>query len=1366
MQKSIVGKTSWQVIKKLYIENLLALVAFVALCFFLISFKDSNIARDLEKLNTDINFAINRNFRVIEDDLAMKAKILNSDLQKEYSLITDKTLREFYNAFYIIDEDANLLYKREFEDATPLKSFNIPWIQLPHFQYFSLSRRFYKDGALEAVYASYELNNGKKIIVQIDLKLLNLSLNNALSQSNDIAYVVDRNGNLLTSNFAQTYDKDRYDAYIKFGEEFGNTRGIFSLTQMRYETISYIEAYKIFVISRSTKHGEILYQAILLSISFISFIAFIFLWIKDIKYIRNDFLAPLGELVRFLSNKKNKLDTQNITGDILTINDGITDLYKELDEAKMALEAYKKRFGYVFEQSFLNIIVYDAYTGDIVNVSNKALDVYGYSMEEMLSLNIRDIVYSTFADMLYDRRSSIENSKPFKTKHILKNGELRDMSVVVSNIEIDNQRLAFSVMRDITGVENESKINEILQKYIFVSPNMMMIADASEPFVIKQFTNNTNKILGIAEDKEFSFSFDVRNFITQESLMNFVSAIEVGIRLFTLNKNVSDSVRLNTGVITADGKKLFFKVYTKFILDDDNDISKIVYSFSDLTDEQQLQDRYELEIKKYKNVLWASSSVAWTYDAQSKEIQTSDEFAKMLGYNSKSDLGIIDIKRIRELAVDYVNDFESFFDEMKLEDGSYMSDIKFYARDRSVVWINMRGKNLEFSDDGKPLIINGVFRNIMKDQQFLIYQQMLSSVFSYAKDGIAIIDLNFNIIDANEAFLNMSGHEQEEVLSKNISEIKGVEFKDRILPAVKAQGTIQSKIWSRHKNGENRLETVNVSELRDNDANVFCYVVIVSSINDFAANKDYLEYIAYHDPLTKLPNRFLLTRKLDEMMNVKHKNIAVAYIDMDGFREINETYGHHTGDKLLLEISNEINKLFDDQDMLSRIGGDEFVALIPYEKKGEVYEMAQNMLRIASENIEHNGGHIKVSASIGVSMRSEENNVSGDDLLEQADWAMYQAKLAGKGGYYIFDVKKDRNFKNQYEDGLKISKALANNEFFIEYQPEVNIKTKQVVRYEALIRWNNGGEICYPDSFLPLIKKQYILDDIALFAIRKALGACALWNKNGKNIKVCVNLGIEQLCSDEFFNKFEALVESDNKLDTSMLIVEIVDSNTVENLPIASKILKRYKRYGINFSLDDFASRASSLEALSVLPIERFKTDKRLTVRMFASKGAIVILRMVRQISNMLHREVTIKNIENKRMLETLIGFGYECFQGNYFTKPLRLDEALRFEFKGLDDDVKQEYISDSEFERLRDYIELKSYANDIILYLTGDETIRGDFEFDILKDDISKKLKATNEIYMDIREKLISALEANDEASAIQLAQEVSLICDENLNL
>ena len=1345
------NQTSKAIATKFYIR-----IAFVSLAFlgllslvFLTGADDTKFK--VSSLNFKIQIALKENIAQIKNDLLARANLIKS-LGVEGAADADKEgMQELYEAFYVVSGDKTAIFTRKFQNAHELKSFDMPWLDALKTQNFAVSFPLFKNANFSSIYVAFKIDGEKFIVAELNRNFFKKRLENVAQKSESAFFLADGRGEILTREFSKGLERDFIKDYAA-DRNSGDTKVFFCFKTMSFNAISYVGELGIFVATSSLNYGAAWVKILILAFSALCFAAFVISWAADARFAKRRVLEPLSKITDAIKERK-IAPADDAAQDVAAIMEGVNALISELEGAKETARYYKDKYGYIFEQSPLIICTYDAYTGEPLDVSEAALKFYGYSREEALKLNIKDVIPAPYSEIFAQRNVARESGEAYLTQHKLKNGETRDMRVIVHQIRVRDERINFVVAFDVTAQEASKRNNETAQRYFSLSPSVVMEADAHEPYLIKSAANNANEAFGVYGRENFK-AFDIRKLICERDLNEFIRELETRKRLFENSSEAADNFNAKLKMLDARGEPREYKILVKFIKDAGRQIDKIVYVATENSEYAKLLSKYENELKNRKNILWATSAVPFSWEEKDEILRADDEFAKMLGFDA-GELGELNFANFSRLLADGFNSFKDTFNALKAGDGEYAGLIKFYAKDKSAVFIEIRARAAQTSEDGEAIAIRGAFLNARQKARAFVYEDMLSKIFSYCSSGAIIADTAWRIIDVNDAFLHITSQNRDEILGKEILEAKiGVsdsETQNKIAKILEKEGFWQDKFYN-VRNGQNALESVSIATVKDYGGQTLYYLIMVSSVSDMKANQEYLQYVAYHDPLTKLPNRFLFSRKLEAALTSGRK-IAVAYLDMDGFKGINDTYGHQAGDKFLTDVSSGIDKLFEERDMFARLGGDEFAAIIVYKNAGEIYELAENMLRIASGEVEFEDIKLQISASVGISIAS--SGVSAEDLLERADWAMYQAKLAGKNRYYVFDASKDRHLKKQYDDGSKIQKALENNEFFLEYQPEIDVKTGEILSFEALIRWNKDGKTAYPDEFLPLIKKQRIIDEISLFSVKKALEARAASLKSGREAKICVNLSIEQLLDEEFFLKFSEIFSESENLGANALYVDIVESNEIKDLQTAAEFLRRYKKLGVSFFIDDFASATSAFEALGILPVSGFKVDKNLSGRILDSKATVATTSVIKQLSNAFSAPATIKNIEDKRTLEILARLGFTRFQGNYFTKPVSLEAAMRFKFNAA---INLEPMDAGEFQRFKDCVELKEYARAIVTHLKRG----GEF---LAREEILQNLEHSKNSFTKIVQILIKALNSKDGDEMLLLAGEADLACDEILN-
>ena len=433
-----------------------------------------------------------------------------------------------------------------------------------------------------------------------------------------------------------------------------------------------------------------------------------------------------------------------------------------------------------------------------------------------------------------------------------------------------------------------------------------------------------------------------------------------------------------------------------------------------------------------------------------------------------------------------------------------------------------------------------------------------------------------------------------------------------------------------------------------------------------------LEYVAHYDPLTGLPNRVLKSDRLHQailQVNRKGGYLAVVYLDLDGFKEVNDKYGHGVGDQLLVGVSLRMKNALREGDTLARLGGDEFVAIIADMADTTIaIPVMQRLLDAASQPIIIDEKIINVTASIGVSFYPQENeNVDGDQLIRQADQAMYLAKQSGKNKYHIFDSEHDKDIRIQHENLERIHQALKENEFELYYQPKVNMKTGEIVGAEALIRWNHPEKgLVPPLDFLPLIEEHKLSVDIGEWVINAALKQINEWEKIGFVLHVSVNIGALQLLQGDFLERLKLILSAYPVDIASLLEIEILETSALENVAGAAHIVNECRAMGIHFSLDDFGTGYSSLSYLKRIPVATLKIDQSFVRDMLDDADDLAILEGIIGLAGAFKRGVIAEGVETVEQGKYLLKLGCDLAQGYAIARPMPVSQFMRWREKWL----------------------------------------------------------------------------------------------------
>ncbi len=445
---------------------------------------------------------------------------------------------------------------------------------------------------------------------------------------------------------------------------------------------------------------------------------------------------------------------------------------------------------------------------------------------------------------------------------------------------------------------------------------------------------------------------------------------------------------------------------------------------------------------------------------------------------------------------------------------------------------------------------------------------------------------------------------------------------------------------------------------------------IVRDITDVKAYQRQLEHIAHYDPLTGLPNRLLRTDRLNQAISRCHRlqqHVAVAFLDLDGFKAINDHHGHDVGDALLVQLAKRLQSALREGDTLARVGGDEFVALIvdlPQPRDclpviERLLETAQKPTHVAEQKSPHkleaneSDIHLQLSVSIGVAFYPEDGN-EPDTLIRRADQAMYQAKQAGRNRYVFFDTAQDARIQAHHHQLARLATALANEEFVLFYQPKVNMAQKTVIGAEALIRWQHPDKgLLPPAAFLPALENQALSLEIGNWVIKTALRQMHAWQTQGLNLALSINIGADQLQSQGFAAHLADLLALFPQVAPAWLELEMLETSAVSDMSLVSKVMHTCHQLGIRFALDDFGTGYSSLSYLRRLPVHTLKIDQSFVRDMLDDPADLAIVKDIVGLARAFGREVIAEGVETRAHGEQLLALGCELAQGYGIARPM-----------------------------------------------------------------------------------------------------------------
>ena len=564
--------------------------------------------------------------------------------------------------------------------------------------------------------------------------------------------------------------------------------------------------------------------------------------------------------------------------------------------------------------------------------------------------------------------------------------------------------------------------------------------------------------------------------------------------------------------------------------------------------------------------------------------------------------------------------------------------------------------------DRGQLVQLAVTRDISERKGAQAKLLLAASVFGHAGEGIIITDTKGTIVDVNDAFTRITGYSREDAIGQNPRILSSGRldqgFYAAMWNALIEQGHWSGEIWNRRKNGEVYAELITISAVRDGQGSTQHYVALFSDITAIKAHQSQLEHIAHFDALTNLPNRVLLADRLQQAMAQAQRRqqlVAVVFLDLDGFKEVNDLHGHESGDQVLITLAQRMKEALREGDTLARIGGDEFVAvLIDLEDPSASVPLLNRLLMAAALPVPVGDLTLQVSTSLGVTFYPQAQDVEADQLLRQADQAMYQAKLAGKKRYWVFDAAQDDSLRSHHESLERIRLALENNEFVLHYQPKVNMHTGQVVGAEALIRWQHPENgLLTPAAFLPVIEDHPLAVDVGDWVINTALSQMELWHAAGLDLPVSVNIGARQLQQANFVDRLQAILANHPLVSPTSLELEVLETSALADMAQVSQVIEACAQIGVKFALDDFGTGYSSLTYLKRLRVALLKIDQSFVRDMLDDPDDMAILQGVIGLAAAFKREVIAEGVETVAHGTALLHLGCELAQGYGIARPM-----------------------------------------------------------------------------------------------------------------
>lgn len=537
-----------------------------------------------------------------------------------------------------------------------------------------------------------------------------------------------------------------------------------------------------------------------------------------------------------------------------------------------------------------------------------------------------------------------------------------------------------------------------------------------------------------------------------------------------------------------------------------------------------------------------------------------------------------------------------------------------------------------------------------------------SAVFESTRDGVIITTLEPRIVAVNPAYSEITGYARDEALGRNPSFVKsgrhGRQFYQSMWESLKTLGFWQGEVWNRRKNGEIYPQWLSIGTVRDERGEATHYVGVMTDLTQLRRSEQQLERLSHYDPLTDLPNRLLLQSRLEhaiEQARRHHDRAAVLFVDLDRFKNVNDSFGHPAGDELLRAIAVRLRGGLRNEDTLARAGGDEFVVVLESLQSADVAaSVAQKLIRLVQQPfVLSRGQEVIVSASVGVALYPDDGETV-TELNQHADVALYQAKETGRGTFCFHSAALTRRVNEHLQLEMRLRRALERGELMLHYQPLVSLQPGQPVRAEALLRWQPPDEDMVPPArFIPLAEEAGLVVPIGDWVLREACRQARTWVDAGLNFGgVSVNLSTLHFRQAGLVGEV-ADVLATTGLPARYLEIEITESALMEGVEQAVQTLEALRSLGVGVAVDDFGTGYSSLAYLKRLPLDKLKIDQSFVRGLPQDANDRAIVTATIAMANSLGFSTVAEGVETEAQRDMLRALGCAAYQGYLCSRPL-----------------------------------------------------------------------------------------------------------------
>lgn len=1231
-------------------------VFFVIFIFFLICFI---ILSELKSLNFNLNLQNEKYLNQISNEIStVETNLRNLSINTDHdiiNLIKFADSNEFIKDIYLMfgQDIERILQKADAQNDDIIDNYKFDKRKEVIVETFRQTDSQIKNNIVIIV----PKDENTKIAAILDLDLMSEVI---LKDTKNTVFI-DKLGNFIHSDLGNIYFiYDKKNDYknnnsLDFGIDTNKKKLAFYITE--YSQKIDLGVYSVAYLSQIWKNYNIFLICMVIGV-----IICLFVFFTTYKYLKNAIVNPILTMNKELLNiNKFSLEYNDFkTREIKKLGKNIFNLHDKYSSGVRDNNFLKTIYNLSFK--YLPILVVDAQNGKILDCSKKAIEFYGYKKDEMLRKYIFDI-----------QNIGLYNIFNTQTPQVVHHMTATGLKSVVLNYEYYKSYSTDLYFINVIEINKFSGHNAMYQQDISFSLDSPVVYLEIDTYgTIKVASHNILHNLGYESEKLIKNREKITNLINIDLQKLFAIDLE---KIVQIKK--------------ADSTQEFFKMFSQ------KQSQKIVIYLINVGEFDSYFSKYKHDIKLYEEQESLHRFMTWSYDKDTKRYIIPQEIINIVNFNAYDT-----IRKESLFEIFSKNDAQIFIEQQHLCEDEQIENFEFIAKLQNLEeWVEIKGKKSKDKDFYILGTMRFVTANILKNKELdLIY-----NIFNHSKECMVITDENFRVLNANSAFVSTTGYGLEEIKNNIIPSFEQFldpQKQDIIVKYVSKNNIYTEETTATKKQGTKIPVDVSFSATKDSDGNIRNYVVIFSDISTKKAYEEELSKKAYFDTLTKIANREFFLSHLKKQIQIAQEsgsNLALIYFDLDGFKYVNDNFGHYYGDCVLVEIAKRSKEIFANIGFVARMGGDEFAAYVTdFRDKEDLERILFNLLSSIRQEIVVSNKIMQVGASIGVTL-AKDGNYDIAELINQADSAMYRSKKAGKNRFIFCDLEQYSRVK-YYNQILSAKDKFDERDFFIEYQPVCNSKENKIVGFEALIRLRDGDNIIYPNDFLNDIKEKSWFNEVSIWVIKKSL---SVLNSYDESLFMSVNIPLNQLVNSDFFQAFNDNFHfiGSSSAHISRLRIEVSDILSSTNIKKDLTLLNKYDIFGVKFIVDDF--NENMLEIADILPINEVKIDKKFSVNLFDSYPNLKHFQEIVSKLRELKKEIVIKHVEDLHVFNVFTTFGIGFMQGDLIGKPIK-EEQISLFLHTFERNLNLREYKQQSFE----FYEFVIYQSDKINYLTSGDAV------------------------------------------------------------